>query len=66
MVEGDEYYRTSSVTSLRGVGEAIAAKFRALGVDTLFDLLTDFPFRYLDETRITKASEARANKIPAL
>ena len=66
MVEGDEYYRTSSVTSLRGVGEALAAKFRALGVDTLFDLLTDFPFRYLDETRITKASEARANKIPAL
>jgi ATP-dependent DNA helicase RecG len=66
MVEGDEYYRTKSVTSLRGVGEAIGAKFRSLGVDTLFDLLTDFPFRYLDETRITPAREAKDNKIPAL
>ncbi|MGN0909202.1 MAG: ATP-dependent DNA helicase RecG, partial [Succinivibrio sp.] len=35
-------------------------------VDTLFDLLTDFPFRYLDETRITLARDAKANKIPAL
>lgn len=66
MVEGDEYYRTSAVTSLRGVGKFAAAKFRALGVETLFDLLMDFPFRYLDETRIISAREARDNKIPSL
>ena len=66
MVEGDEYYRTSAVTSLRGVGKFASAKFRTLGVETLFDLLMDFPFRYLDETRIIKARDARDNKIPSL
>jgi ATP-dependent DNA helicase RecG len=39
------------VGRLRGVGERRAAALAAAGVETVFDLLTTYPRRYLDRTR---------------
>ena len=61
MEQGDAYFATASVASLKGVGGSFAQKLQSQGVLTLFDLLLDLPFRYLDETRITKAREAKVN-----
>jgi ATP-dependent DNA helicase RecG len=41
------------VTSLRGVGAALAARLARLGVTTVADLLFLLPLRYEDRTRIT-------------
>ncbi|MDP9064246.1 MAG: ATP-dependent DNA helicase RecG [Pseudomonadota bacterium] len=40
------------ITSLRGVGDALAGKLRSLGVETVQDLLFLLPLRYEDRTRI--------------
>ncbi len=41
-----------SVTSLRGVGEALAARLEKLGVTSVQDLLFLLPLRYEDRTRV--------------
>jgi ATP-dependent DNA helicase RecG len=48
------------VTSLRGIGEALALRLRALGVQTVEDLLFLLPLRYEDRTRIVPLGEVRA------
>jgi ATP-dependent DNA helicase RecG len=45
------------VTVLRGVGEALAARLRALGVETTQDLLFLLPLRYEDRTRTVPLGE---------
>ena len=40
------------VTVLAGVGEAVARDLDALGVATIFDLVTHYPRRYVDGTRM--------------
>jgi len=40
------------VTVLRGVGETVAGDLAELGVQTVFDLLTHYPRRYIDGTRM--------------
>ena len=40
------------VTVLRGVGERSAGDLAELGVTTVFDLLTHYPRRYIDGTRM--------------
>ena len=47
------------VTVLRGVGESLAARLRALGVETTQDLLFLLPLRYEDRTRIVPLGELR-------
>jgi ATP-dependent DNA helicase RecG len=47
------------VTSLRGVGESVAARLEKLGVRTIQDLLFLLPLRYEDRTRITPIGAAR-------
>jgi len=44
----------TSVQTLKGVGEAMAAKLATLGISTLQDVLFHLPFRYQDRTRITQ------------
>jgi ATP-dependent DNA helicase RecG len=39
------------VTRLRGLSERKAAALRAWGVETIFDLLTTYPHRYIDRSR---------------
>jgi len=47
------------VTELRGVGDALALKLRALGVETTQDLLFLLPLRYEDRTRVVPLGELR-------
>ncbi len=41
-----------SVSSLKGIGPAMAEKLSSLGISTLLDLLFHLPLRYQDRTRI--------------
>jgi ATP-dependent DNA helicase RecG len=45
------------VTVLRGVGDALAQRLRALGVETTQDLLFLLPLRYEDRTRVVPLGE---------
>ncbi len=47
------------VTALRGVGDSLAARLRALGVETTHDLLFLLPLRYEDRTRVVPLGELR-------
>ncbi len=47
------------VTTLRGVGETLALRLRALGVETTQDLLFLLPSRYEDRTRVAALGELR-------
>ncbi|MBY5928840.1 ATP-dependent DNA helicase RecG [Halomonas denitrificans] len=48
-----------AVTSLKGVGEALALKLARLKVETVEDLLFHLPLRYQDRTRITPIATLR-------
>ena len=48
------------VTTLRGVGERQAERLRALGVETIQDLLFLLPLRYEDRTQVVPLGELRA------
>jgi ATP-dependent DNA helicase RecG len=54
------------VTVLRGVGEALALRLLALGVQTTQDLLFLLPLRYEDRTRIVPLGELRAGQRAAV
>jgi ATP-dependent DNA helicase RecG len=45
------------VTELRGVGDTLALKLRALGVESMEDLLFLLPLRYEDRTRVVPLGE---------
>jgi ATP-dependent DNA helicase RecG len=47
------------VTALRGVGEALASKLSALGVETTQDLLFLLPLRYEDRSRVVPLGELK-------
>ncbi len=48
------------ITSLKGVGEALALKLARLRIDAVADLLFHLPLRYQDRTRITPIGTLRA------
>jgi ATP-dependent DNA helicase RecG len=54
------------VTVLRGVGDALALRLRALGVQTTQDLLFLLPSRYEDRTRVVPLGELRAGQRAAV
>ena len=54
------------VTVLRGVGDALAVRLRALGVETTQDLLFLLPLRYEDRTRVVPLGELRAGQRAAV
>lgn len=49
------------LTTLKGVGERLAATLQKLGLNTLQDLLFHLPIRYLDRTRITPIGQLQLN-----
>ena len=53
------------MTSLRGVGDALAERLRALGVET-HDLLFLLPLRYEDRTRLTPLGELKPGQRAAI
>ncbi|HVC01284.1 MAG TPA: ATP-dependent DNA helicase RecG [Steroidobacteraceae bacterium] len=54
------------VTALRGVGEALAQRLRALGIESIQDLLFLLPLRYEDRTRTVALGELRAGQRAAV
>jgi ATP-dependent DNA helicase RecG len=54
------------VTVLRGVGDSLAERLRALGVETTQDLLFLLPLRYEDRTRVVPLGELRAGQRAAV
>lgn len=54
------------VTALRGVGDALALRLRALGVASTQDLLFLLPLRYEDRTRVVPLGELRAGQRAAV
>ena len=54
------------VTELRGVGNALAERLRALGVETTLDLLFLLPLRYEDRTRVVPLGELQPGQRAAV
>ena len=54
------------VTVLRGVGDTLAVRLRALGVQTTEDLLFLLPLRYEDRTRVVPLGELRPGQRAAV
>jgi ATP-dependent DNA helicase RecG len=54
------------VTVLRGVGDTLAVRLRALGVQTTEDLLFLLPLRYEDRTRVVALGELRPGQRAAV
>lgn len=51
------------VTELSGVGDRVAARLKALGIEREIDLLFHLPLRYEDRTRITPLNRVRPGVI---
>jgi ATP-dependent DNA helicase RecG len=49
----------SSVTDLKGIGEAVARKFAVLGLKTVEDLIDNYPRRYEDYSEVTPVNRLR-------
>ena len=54
------------VTVLRGVGDSLALRLRALGVETTQDLLFLLPLRYEDRTRVVPLGELKPGQRAAV
>lgn len=57
--DSDNYYQSNALASLPGVGKRYAQILKEQGFNTLFDLLFDIPFRYLDKTKLTPIAAVR-------
>lgn len=51
-----------SVTSLKGIGPALAKNLAKLGIHNVLDVFFHLPFRYEDRTRITAVRQLRLNE----
>lgn len=49
----------TDISTLKGVGPALAQKLNRLGIENLQDILFHLPFRYEDRTRVTPIGAAR-------
>lgn len=54
---------SSPVTDLKGVGEELAKKLAGLGVQTVGDLINDFPRRYDDYSDVMKVKNLRPGSV---
>jgi len=54
------------VSTLKGIGPALAAKLERLGITTLQDLLFHLPLRYEDRTRVTAIGAAQTGQTVVL
>ena len=59
-MSADTQQLDTAVTSLKGVGEAVAIKLSRLGIESVADLLFHLPLRYQDRTRVTPIGTLRA------
>jgi ATP-dependent DNA helicase RecG len=63
---GHSVTQLKPVTVLRGVGDTLAVRLRALGVQTTEDLLFLLPVRYEDRTRVVPLGELRPGQRAAV
>lgn len=56
----------TSMSTLQGVGPAIATKLERLGITTLQDLLFHLPLRYEDRTRLTAIGAVQVGQVVVL
>ena len=54
---------SSSITELKGVGDELAKKLAVLGIQTIDDLIENFPRRYEDYSKIMKISGLRPGQV---
>jgi ATP-dependent DNA helicase RecG len=54
---------TAPVTELKGVGEELAKKLTVLGVNTVSDLIEDYPRRYEDYSKISNIKNLRPGAV---
>lgn len=50
----DSIYSSTDISTIRGLGPNYAQSFYKKGISNLFDLVFDFPFKYLDQTKISR------------
>ena len=60
----DAQYRSVPIDVIKGVGQSYADKLHALGLNSLYDLLINLPFRYLDKTKVQTAAELAEHADP--
>ena len=48
-LEDDSRYSCTDIATLKGLGPSYIKSFNNKGIKTLFDILFDFPFKYLDK-----------------
>ncbi|MBW7569932.1 ATP-dependent DNA helicase RecG [Succinivibrio faecicola] len=59
VLDNDSKFHTSDISTIKGLGPRYVHSFYKKGIFTLFDLLLDLPFRYLDKTKLTKIADAK-------
>ncbi len=64
--DDDIFYSSRDVRTLKGVGPAVASKLSNQNIHTLFDVLLNLPFRFLDKTRRTFIKDLRPDGSHAL
>ncbi len=48
------------IEELSGVGQTVATRLKKLGVETIYDLITYFPFRYDDLSQISRIAQLKS------
>lgn len=54
---------SDSITTIKGVGEALAAKFKKIRIETIQDLLEYVPFRFDDYSRVTTVNRIKPGPV---
>lgn len=53
----------SSITTIKGVGDELAKKFKILGISTVHDLINYFPRRYEDYSQVDKINRIKPGNV---
>ena len=53
-LDNDTLYTSTDIGTISGLGPSYTKSFYNKGFYNLFELLLDFPFKYLDQTKLTK------------
>ena len=51
------------ISSIKGIGQELEAKFKLLGINDIHDLIYNFPKRYEDYSKVANISEIIPGKV---
>ena len=60
-LDNDTLYTSTDIGTISGLGPSYTKSFYNKGFYNLFELLLDFPFKYLDQTKLTKIKDIKAD-----